>query len=160
MYSENSPFGRMVSVLCLKKTRGFALVLISLLLTATLYSVYNRGKRAYYRYSHVHLYQKELASTLPSLQLVSVVLGTAIPTSLYIFWKCFIYFIQCHRIIFWMNDLPWNVSTSTTRSIPVIERLETARRLHSHVHTYTCNECSPMDQCTCSTRCTKRKFSY
>ena len=54
MYSENSPFGRMVSVLCLKKTRGFALVLVSLLLTATLYSVYNRGKLAYYSYSHIY----------------------------------------------------------------------------------------------------------
>ena len=34
-----------------------------------------------------------LACTLPSLHLVSVVFGTAIPTSLYIFGKCFSYFI-------------------------------------------------------------------
>ena len=33
-----------------------------------------------------------LACTLPSLHLVSVVFGMAIPTSLYIFGKCFIYF--------------------------------------------------------------------
>ena len=33
-----------------------------------------------------------LACTLPSLHLVSVVFGTAIPTSLYIFGKCFSYF--------------------------------------------------------------------
>ena len=36
-----------------------------------------------------------LACTLPSLYLVSVVFGTAIPTSLYIFGKCFSYLYMC-----------------------------------------------------------------
>ena len=35
-----------------------------------------------------------LSCTLPSLHLFSVVFGTAIPTSLYIFGKCFSYFIE------------------------------------------------------------------
>ena len=35
-----------------------------------------------------------VACTVPSIYLVCVVLGTAIPTSLYIFGKCFSYFIQ------------------------------------------------------------------
>ena len=40
-----------------------------------------------------------LACTLPSLHLVSVVFGTAIPTSLYIFGKCFSYlfYISVHH---------------------------------------------------------------